>query len=98
MKPPYDTTRTGILLRAHVYGGYDTSGIQKFIKSKNWLHILDGFYISDRENADGTGKLIPNVYIEVYLQLGANIVLGVIRAGASGRLTLTARLSPHPRS
>lgn len=49
---------------------------------------MDGFYISNRENADGTGELAPLLSLEGYISATASFDALVVSAGVSGRLSL----------
>ena len=41
--------------------GYDTFGLREFVDSKDPLDLLDGLFISDRANPDGTGEDVAGV-------------------------------------
>ncbi len=58
--------------------GIDTYGFSKFAKSGQVGDLLAGFYVSDTENADGTGRDIPEVPVtgKVTAGLGLGFDLG----------------------
>ena len=65
--------------------GYDTYGLQQWKKagfdSRSATKVLDGFYVSDRENADVTGRDVDE------LKLNASIAAGFgTRCGSCRRL------------
>ena len=68
--------------------GYDTFGIQKYIASedKNWLDILDGFYVLDFD-ADGNER--PELLLTGEIFAGASIDLLIVEAGVRGGITAT---------
>ena len=59
--------------------GLDTYGASQFKKSGDPLDFFKGFYISDRENADGTGADIPE--LPIVGKALAGIKLGVDEGG-----------------
>lgn len=65
--------------------GYDTYGIQKFISSedKNFLDILDGFYVLD---FDAAGNELPELRLYGELFAGASISIGPVSVGVQGGL------------
>ena len=71
--------------------GFDTFGIQKFVDSgfRNPELIFDGFYISDRENADGTGRDVPELVFNASLTAGAQLSIVVATAGVEGGIFVT---------
>ena len=74
--------------------GFDTSGFKKAEETGDWYDVFNGFYISDRENADGTGEDVPEATLSGRLNAGAEIFIVVASAGVSGgvELKLTADL------
>lgn len=83
--------------------GFDTKGMidwskQNFALNKAYLP-LDGFYLSDRENPDGTGLDVPEITAELgaYLELAGGLNIGVAsleayaRGGLLGTLGLNFR-------
>lgn len=59
--------------------GLDTYGASQFKKSGDPLDFFKGFYISDRENADGTGADIPE--LPIVGKAIAGVKLGVEKGG-----------------
>ncbi|XZE54543.1 LamG-like jellyroll fold domain-containing protein [Planctomycetaceae bacterium SH139] len=64
--------------------GFDTTGIRKFSDSGQFGDIFDGFFVSDRANADGTGADVPEVYLRGNLRAGAKLNLLFASAGVNG--------------
>ncbi|WP_375473913.1 DUF4347 domain-containing protein [uncultured Nostoc sp.] len=67
--------------------GYDTSGIQKAIKSKNPLDAFDGFFLTDFTIPTQKGvkpQEKDEFTVEAYLGLEAALALGIIEAGVGG--------------
>ncbi len=59
--------------------GLDTYGASQFKKSGNAVDFLKGLYISDRENADGTGDDIPE--LPIVGEAKAGVRLGIEQGG-----------------
>lgn len=78
----------GIEFVADFAFGYDTTGISSFVDGdfRNPLLLLDGLYVSDRENADGTGADVPELTFLGGITAAAELNLGVARAGVAGGL------------
>lgn len=68
--------------------GFDTYGVEKYKRTNDWFDVLAGFYISDRENPDGTGKDVPEATLSGKLNAGVEISLVVVDAGVSGGVSL----------
>ncbi|MEM8790522.1 MAG: matrixin family metalloprotease [Pseudomonadota bacterium] len=68
--------------------GFDTFGIQEFVDTgaQNPFLILNGFFVSDRENADGTGADVPELTLLGGIVAAAELNLGIARAGVAGGL------------
>ncbi|MEO1614598.1 MAG: LamG-like jellyroll fold domain-containing protein [Planctomycetota bacterium] len=64
--------------------GMDTTGISKFKDTGFVPDLFDGFFVSDRANADGTGRDVPEVYLRGSLTAGAKIDLLLAEAGVRG--------------
>lgn len=64
--------------------GYDTYGIRMAKETGNYSYLLDGLYVSDRANADGTGPDTPEVMFAMGLSAAAELNLGVASGGVSG--------------
>ncbi|MBE9174179.1 cadherin-like domain-containing protein, partial [Synechocystis salina LEGE 06155] len=80
--------------------GFDTSGINKLareIKNNTFdpidsLLFLDGIYISDRTNLDGTGEDRPEVSLNATIAVGAGINVGVASGYVTGGIKGIANL------
>ncbi len=72
--------------------GFDTVGLNRFKMSGDPLDILDGFYISDRANADGTGADVAEAGFSGRIDIGGAVNLAVVEAGISGFFLITANL------
>ena len=79
--------------RLHVGFGYDTYGIRQARETGNRSYLLDGFYVTNRQNADGTGPVVPTVTFGLGLtaaaELNAGVASGGVSGGLSGRMDLT---------
>jgi len=84
---PLGASITGSLgLTADFAFGYDTLGISQFADSgfRNPELIFNGFYVSDTENADGTGADVPELTLNLGLSAAAELNLGVAKGGVAG--------------
>ncbi len=76
--------------RASFGFGFDTFGLMEFVKTGDIGKVFDGFYVSDRINADGTGRDIPELTLsgsfEVAAAAGGNFGPLTILIGAIGGL------------
>jgi Ca2+-binding RTX toxin-like protein len=84
---PLGASITGSLgLTADFAFGYDTLGISQFADSdfRNPELIFNGFYVSDTENADGSGADVPELTLNLGLSAGAELNLGVAKGGVAG--------------
>ncbi|MCC3572025.1 calcium-binding protein [Microcoleus sp. PH2017_34_RAT_O_A] len=79
---------------AHLGFGYDTYGLSQW-KNSNFAagsadQVLDGFYVSDRENADGTGADVDELSLDASIAVGAKIdaliAEGSVRGGIQGKV------------
>jgi len=68
--------------------GYDTHGLRKFLDTRDPLDVFSGFFISDRENADGTGKDVPEGTLTGVLNAGVELSVVVASAGVSGGVAI----------
>ena len=68
--------------------GFDTNGIRRFIEGgfENAILIGDGFFISDTENADGSGLDVPEIVLTGAAFAAAELNLGIAKAGVAGGL------------
>lgn len=85
-----------ISLDAHIAVGLDTQGIVQFVESGDTEDLLQSFYISDRNNADGTGPDTPEFSVQA--ELGAYFgfdlsLLGEAKVGGGISIELAADLN-----
>jgi Ca2+-binding RTX toxin-like protein len=68
--------------------GFDTTGFQQYAEDdfRDPSLILDGFYVSDRQNPDGTGPVVPQVELYGSIAAYAALDLGILQAGVGGGL------------
>ena len=71
---------------AHLAFGYDTYGLKEWkddgFSGSSAYKVLDGFYVSDRANSDGTGADVEELKINADIKAGAGI--GIVIAGLYG--------------
>ncbi|MEM6468496.1 MAG: dockerin type I domain-containing protein [Planctomycetota bacterium] len=79
----------GIGVDAQFAFGYDTLGLRNFIESKDAVDLADGFFISDRENADGSGADVAEVNLRGSLEAFASLTAGVASASIGGGIYAT---------
>lgn len=72
--------------------GYDTFGYNLFAESGDILDLVEGFYVSDTENADGSGADTPELQTEIRMGLYGGIDVLVAKGGIEGGLALQAEL------
>ncbi len=71
-------------MKIHLAFGYDTQGLLEYGTSHDPSDLLDGFYISDRANADGTGPLEPQMEFYGEISAAAELNLLIAQAGVGG--------------
>ncbi|MEG5048685.1 calcium-binding protein, partial [Microcoleus sp. B4-C1] len=79
---------------AHLGFGYDTHGLSEWKKSNfatdSASKVLDGFYVSDRQNADGTGPDVDELSLDASIAVGAGLNVGVaegyVKGGIQGKV------------
>ncbi|MGK7918671.1 MAG: hypothetical protein AB4080_01505, partial [Trichodesmium sp.] len=75
--------------------GYDSAGLEDFALGadgvadteddfENTEDIFNGFYVSDRLNADGTGKDVPELTLDASIEAKAELNAYVVKAGVGG--------------
>ena len=69
--------------------GFDSHGLRVYEETDNPLDIFSGFYISDREMADGTGRDVPEAFLRANVNAGVEVSIGVLSAGVAGGITST---------
>jgi len=74
--------------------GYDTYGLSEW-KNSNFAadsagKVLDGFYVSDRQNADGTGPDVDELKLDASIAVGAGLDVGIaegyVKGGIQGKV------------
>ncbi|WP_254277881.1 hypothetical protein [Halomonas sp. 3H] len=89
--PIFAVITVGLGMQIDLAFGYDTYGFQTFADGnfENPLDLLGGFYISDRENPDGSGADVPELILTGEVFAGAEVNLGIGSAGVEGGIILT---------
>jgi hypothetical protein len=64
--------------------GYDTAGLKLFKDSKNPRDLLQGLYVSDRANADGTGEDVAEVVLSMGIEAFGGVDIVIAKAGVGG--------------
>lgn len=72
--------------------GFDTKGFNTYRTSGDVVDILDGFYVSDRANADGTGADVYEAGFFGRIGIAGAIDAAIIEAGIEGFFELRADL------
>ncbi|MEO1526164.1 MAG: dockerin type I domain-containing protein [Planctomycetota bacterium] len=85
----------GIGVDAQFSFGYDTLGLRNFIDTKKPEDLLDGFFVSDRENVDGTGSDVDEVTLRGSLEAFATITTGVASVSVGGGIYATVGANLH---
>jgi len=73
---------------AHLGFGYDTYGLSQW-KNSNFAagsagKVLDGFYVSDRLNADGTGPDVDELTLDASIAVGAGLDVAIAKSYVKG--------------
>ncbi len=63
------TVEGSLSAKADFAFGYDTFGISQFLKSNNYLDIFNGFFVSDTENPNGTGRDVPEIEFRASIEV-----------------------------
>ncbi|NJS10584.1 MAG: DUF4347 domain-containing protein [Microcoleus sp. CSU_2_2] len=74
--------------------GYDTYGLNEWKNSNFAINsagkVLDGFYVSDRQNADGTGPDVDELSLDASIAAGVGVDLilasGYLKGGIEGKV------------
>ena len=73
---------------AHLAFGYDTYGLKEWKKDKfsddSAIKVLDGFYVSDRANADGTGEDVDELKLNAGIKAGVGVDIVVVGLYGTG--------------
>jgi len=72
--------------------GFDTYGFNRFLDSGKAYHILDGFYVSDRANADGSGADVTEIEFGLGIEAGLGLNLGVAKVTGGGGIEGTVEM------
>lgn len=75
--------------------GFDTFGIQQFQQTGDFEDVFNGFYVSDRENPDGTGEDIDEVVLTASITAAAALNAGFIKASVGGGLFANINFNLH---
>ncbi|MGB8852028.1 MAG: DUF4347 domain-containing protein [Pirellulales bacterium] len=76
--------RASFEMNSNLAFGFDTYGINQYMVSGDALDIAQGFYVSDRANADGTGADVPEFQAIVSFGLYGGVDLVAAKAGIEG--------------
>ena len=63
--------------------GYDTYGLKKYLNGGSIVDILDGFYVSDTANVEGTGPDVPELTLSGALTAAAELNVVLASAGVA---------------
>ncbi len=75
--------------------GFDTFGLRRFKETGNASLLLEGFYVSDRIQPDGTGADTPEITLRGGLSAAAELNVAVARAGVGGGIFLNVYFDLH---
>jgi len=64
--------------------GYDTYGIRRASETGNYAYVMDGLYVSDTANPDGSGADVSEIVVGLDFYAGAELNLGVASGGVRG--------------
>ena len=90
---PLGVNFTGRSADTHIGFGYDTTGLSEFASNGNAADLADGFYISDRQNADGTGPVEPALTLSGTIAGGAELDAIVVDVSVDAGITATVNFS-----
>jgi hypothetical protein len=82
--------KMGFEMKANLAFGFDTYGFKLYGQSHDPLDVAQGFYVSDRANADGTGADVPEFQTTVSFGLYGGIDVLFAKAGIEGGVRVTA--------
>ncbi|MCH8474688.1 MAG: LEPR-XLL domain-containing protein, partial [Opitutales bacterium] len=77
-------------INAQMHFGYDTYGIRKVLDTGNPFYAIDGLFISDTANPDGSGRDIPEFSLQASMALYGGIDVWLARGGIEGGFSVTA--------
>ncbi|MEM6474113.1 MAG: hypothetical protein AAF802_31475, partial [Planctomycetota bacterium] len=75
--------------------GFDTSGIRQFSETGNVVDVFNGFFVSDRAGADGTGADVPEAYLRGSLSAGGKLSVLLAEAGVRGGIFADVDFNLH---
>lgn len=75
-----------------IHLGYDSWGLERYQAERNSASLLDGFYVSDRSEADGTGDDDPEATLSASLGLSGEVDLELVSAKLFGGIRGEANL------
>ncbi len=84
--------KMGFELNSKLAFGFDTYGFRLYGDSGDVLDIGQGFYVSDRANADGTGPDTPEFQAIVNFGLYGGIDVLIAKGGVEGGVRVTAEV------
>jgi hypothetical protein len=85
--------RASFELNSNLAFGFDTYGINQYMVSGDAADIAQGFYVSDRANADGTGADVPEFQAIVSLGLYGGVDLVAVKAGIEGGVRVVGEVN-----
>ncbi|MFM7137940.1 MAG: hypothetical protein ACKO1M_12865, partial [Planctomycetota bacterium] len=85
--------RASFEMNSNLAFGFDTYGINQYMVSGQIADIAQGFYVSDRANADGTGADVPEFQTIVSFGLYGGIDLVLAKGGIEGGLRVVGEVN-----
>jgi len=79
----------GVSAKVDLGFGYDTRGFRLFSQTGEPGDLAAGFYVSDRENADGTGEDVNEAELSGRILAGGAVGIGIVDVGVRGGLEAT---------
>ncbi|PAY21344.1 hypothetical protein CKO51_01835 [Rhodopirellula sp. SM50] len=75
--------------------GFDTLGIEQFKQSGDFEDIINGFFVFDHENADGSGEDIPELVLGASVTAAAALNVGILSASVGGGIFANVDFNLH---
>ena len=75
--------------------GFDTFGINQYRQSGDLEDVLNGFYVFDHENADGSGEDVNELVFTGSVTAAAKLELGVLSASVGGGIFANIDFNLH---
>ena len=85
--------RAAFEMNSNLAFGFDTYGINQYRVSGDAVDIAQGFYVSDRANADGTGADVPEFQAIVSFGLYGGVDLVAVKAGVEGGVRVVGEVN-----